>query len=887
MKNARTLSAATVTMVLLAFPASGQSFGDTQFLDHVFEPNAEMAFGDLDGDGTLDLLWSTPLPARLRWHRGLRDGAFEPARDLIYDDLLTSSSSISIGDVDGDGDMDIVAGNEQTANFLAIRTFENLGGGRFAPPQSVIGTPSSVSNASLVDLDDDGMIDLLFFSGNSGVYWCRNLGFMLFEPASLVMPTSDLVNQMLAADLEGDGDQDVFVRAQAEDAIYVVENLGGGAFGPGMVATAQFQTPQDLDVADLDGDGMADLVCFGASNQVGWCENLGSGQFAPPINFSALPGSLPLAISAGDLDGDGDSDVTVSWDAANGLTWFENLGAGQFGGAQSIPSPVQVTDRNFLIDLDGDGDLDPVVTSDDANNPGAQWAENQGAGSFVGLSPLTASTRDLGGFEFADLDGAHGVDLIAVDRSTDEFVVFLNAGNGTFSTRATIATGRTGVFDVKAGDLDADGDVDMVSAAYYGPFGSSTTSVEWHENTGSGTFAPPVTILVDTLADSWMNFTLQDSDGDGDLDVLTQYKIRNSVTGSRMNARWVRNNGSGSFTPLSPRVLGQGLSEVAVAIDLDGDSDLDLVTSEPSSFGAFLYFHESTGGSLGPYQYIETLDDLRVYLAVTDFDGDGIQDVLALDGYSIKILLGGRGPGGIGLGSASDLVPVGAAVNALDLLDLDADGDDDIVVHSAAAARWYENLGGGPVGPGQAITGWSPRFFDSQVGAVDFDGDTDVDLYRDILTVLAIQENEERFGHRYCLPATANSSGRPANTTAGGSPSISANDFTLFASDLPPDQFGFFFVGDAPGLVASPGGAQGNLCVGGQIGRIARSQGEIFLASSNGAASVPLDLTSVPTPTGSEAAMAGDTRYFQSWFRDVNPMATSNFASALRVVFRP
>ncbi|MGK0480829.1 MAG: hypothetical protein ACJAQ3_000797 [Planctomycetota bacterium] len=141
--------------------------------------------------------------------------------------------------------------------------------------------------------------------------------------------------------------------------------------------------------------------------------------------------------------------------------------------------------------------------------------------------------------------------------------------------------------------------------------------------------------------------------------------------------------------------------------------------------------------------------------------------------------------------------------------------------------------------------------------------------------------SEPTFGTNYCGPAVPNSSGASASLRATGSPAASANDLGILASDLPPSSFGFFIASDTQAFVMNPGGSQGHLCVGGAVGRFI---GQIQSSGAAGSISLAVDLTQIPQPTGPVTGMVGDTWNFQCWFRDANPMTTSNFSDAIEVV---
>jgi len=130
-----------------------------------------------------------------------------------------------------------------------------------------------------------------------------------------------------------------------------------------------------------------------------------------------------------------------------------------------------------------------------------------------------------------------------------------------------------------------------------------------------------------------------------------------------------------------------------------------------------------------------------------------------------------------------------------------------------------------------------------------------------------------------------NSTGVPAEIIAIGNPVAAGNNVTLEASDLPLNSFGFFLTSQTQGFVANPGGSQGNLCLGGGIGRYV-GPGQIQNSGTGGTISLALDLTLTPQPTGFVSVSAGETWNYQAWYRDaVGGSAVSNFTNGTELVF--
>ena len=137
-------------------------------------------------------------------------------------------------------------------------------------------------------------------------------------------------------------------------------------------------------------------------------------------------------------------------------------------------------------------------------------------------------------------------------------------------------------------------------------------------------------------------------------------------------------------------------------------------------------------------------------------------------------------------------------------------------------------------------------------------------------------------GDQYCDPAPPNSTGSPGIITALGCPDVASNSLTLVASQLPPNQFGYFLVSETQGFKANPGGSQGNLCLSGTI---ARYVSDIKNSGPDGSFEMAVDLTDIPPPAQSSVA-PGETWNFQGWYRDVNPMPTSNLTDGVAITFK-
>ena len=134
-------------------------------------------------------------------------------------------------------------------------------------------------------------------------------------------------------------------------------------------------------------------------------------------------------------------------------------------------------------------------------------------------------------------------------------------------------------------------------------------------------------------------------------------------------------------------------------------------------------------------------------------------------------------------------------------------------------------------------------------------------------------------GTNYCGPANANSTGNSATISSWGLPEVVANKLTLIANGMPAGEMGYFLCSMTAGFVPSPGASQGNLCLGGKIGRFAK---QLQTSDNSGEFSIPVDLSALPV-WRNQPAVAGQTWNFQAWFKDGK---SSNFTDGLALTFR-
>jgi len=302
---------------------------------------------------------------------------------------------------------------------------------------------------------------------------------------------------------------------------------------------------------------------------------------------------------------------------------------------------------------------------------------------------------------------------------------------------------------------------------------------------------------------------------------------------------------------------------VAGAGDVDGDGFGDLLVGayrhsdgEPGEGAAFLFLGAANGPKDDPAWSAQgdQLDALfgASVAGVGDANGDGFDD-LVVGAYGYDGGQANEGRAFLYLGSES-----GPLVSP------------DRTTESDQVDAWY----GGCVAAAGDVDG--DGFDDIAVGAPQYDGG---------------QASEGRayvyagepglIGTSYCGPAVINSSGAPGIMKASGSRRVEDNALTLLARNLPANRFGYFLLSETQDFVPFAGSAEGNLCLGGEIGRYVA---DVASTGPEGELALPIDLT-MPPPPLVDAILAGETWNFQAWFRDKHPEPTSNFTDGLTILF--
>ena len=685
---------------------------------------------DFSGDGLPDAAWARTdfFENSLSVTLNLGDGTLGPAQSYP---TTSQSTDVVAADLDSDGDIDLAvsARGDDYANSV-IDIFRNDGSGHFTRETAVGGRGPESMTAG--DVDRDGDPDLVLANYNeypdSTVSVVRNRGDGTFAPEETTM-VGFRVHDVVIGDFTEDAVVDIAaVRLNEEtnrDELHILQQRPDGSFRPDAepqpfdVATNGGVGSPTLDDGDLDGDGDLDLVVAGGStSEDAVLRNDGTGVFSVDAYAARV-----IDIRLADVDGDGDLDIS-GVGGGGGIqgtaTVQRNDGTGAFA-----PAEPSVTGNNpvalEVADLQRDGRPDLLVAAADIGTGVTHLQRLNGAFSSPPGGQLFAPSVDVA---TADIDGDGDVDVAAAvqgDFTTgDSIRLMANNGQGGLSTGGTLAAGGSEPRSLAFGDLDGDGDADLSWLT-----GDVDTVVNTAINSGTGTFQPGTTHGVATCSD---HLNLGDVDGDGDLDQVVANESFGRCSAAADEVSVNVNNGAGVF-PVERLVrLTTFTSDVAIA-DVDGDGVADLVGGGQGGQDDIAVALGTDAGGFAAPVFTTTGAQHREIVA-TDLDADGDLDVASNTVNSGTVVLLGAGSASFADVRYVDGEVVAGYRNAVGIAAGDVNDDQiiDLVVanETGSDVGVHTGYGDGAFEQRQVKYGMRPRVTD--VALADLDGDGVLDI---------------------------------------------------------------------------------------------------------------------------------------------------------------
>lgn len=439
--------------------------------------------GDFNNDDQLDIVVTNLGTRCVGILLGYGNGNFSEI--MTYSTVKNNPVAAASGDFNNDSRLDIAVANYED-NSIGILL--GYGNGSFATVKiystEIGSTPSSIA---VGDFNDDGILDIVVSN-----YGTDNIGILLgYGDGIFVNQVSHSTGYcafafcIRVADFNGDGQLDVVTSCREYHGIAILLGHGNGTF-----ADVQYRTtgpgtaPQGISVGDFNNDKILDIaVVNSGTNGIVVVFGLGDGKFLLGKEYSAGIGSFPAMLAIGDFNNDSRLDIAVTNHFSNSIGIFFGLDSEPYAivtpyktNAGSQPQSVAVSDLN------NDHSLDIVVANYGTDNVGILL----GYGNGLFRKMMTYSTGAGSGpycVASADFNNDNYFDIVVANSGSDNIIIVLGYGNGTFVTAAMYLTGdRSHPSTVAINDFNYDNILDIVVA------NTGSSSVFIFYGYGNGTF---------------------------------------------------------------------------------------------------------------------------------------------------------------------------------------------------------------------------------------------------------------------------------------------------------------------------------------------------------------------------------------------------------------
>lgn len=545
------LASTTLALMLVSALGYSQSFNSAGFLKGYpatvdVGDSSVPAFADIDGDNDLDLYIGCSI-GNICILENDGNNNFNYTGNLKADGSeieLEGHSSPAFFDLDKDGDLDILVGNDDGK----VKAYENNDGqfsflGNLKADGFDIFFPGEEGgdriHIELADLDNDSDLDLYIGNYSGQITIFNNNGNNIFSKQGFLQ--ADNVNikvESLAAptfvDLDNDDDLDLYL-GEGHGTIHVFTNDGNGNFSEieklqaDGKEIADFGSFVDPVFEDLDNDGDSDLFLGNGTGNIVVFKNDGNSTFARSGHIQANGVSVSIGYLSmpefADIDNDGDLDLYLGG-IGGYIEFFNNIGNNVFSSEGYLQANNQNIQVNYLAapafaDIDNDGDLDLFIGEKYGH---IKVYSNDGSGNFSDEGFLQVNNEELNvGYNtyptFADIDKDGDLDLYV---GTDYCIKIFNNNDGSFTDAGKLQANGTDIYAEyllipKFADLDKDGDLDLYTGDAYG-------YLTVFKNDGNGNFSLPKLVQADNEDLTTYMFctpAFADFDEDGDLDLYS------------------------------------------------------------------------------------------------------------------------------------------------------------------------------------------------------------------------------------------------------------------------------------------------------------------------------------------------------------------------------
>lgn len=372
---------------------------------------------DIDGDGDLDVAGSAIDAGSVVWWENTDGYGFTWEEHVVERDFPTVSS-VAAADIDGDGDIDLLAAAKTLYGGRDVAWWENLDGSGGEWSIHLVAVDFAGARAACpFDIDGDGDIDIVGASSQlDRIVWWENTGGGLGWESHLIWESFNGAWTLHVADIDVDGDPDVVAGAFYDDDVAWFENTdsAGGSWTRHDIA-ADFDGVYFVHTFDIDGDGDPDVLgAASIADELVWWENRG-GEFTGVLVSDLFEGAV--CIHGCDIDGDGDGDILAAGVHGDLVTLYENRGGvwGEIVLADSFDGAFSVSSGDF----NGDGETDPLGAAMHANSV-MWWERSPGAGYLESSILYTGSDPAWGVIDWIS-EVPQGTQVALQIRASDDF----------------------------------------------------------------------------------------------------------------------------------------------------------------------------------------------------------------------------------------------------------------------------------------------------------------------------------------------------------------------------------------------------------------------------------------------------------------------------------
>jgi FG-GAP-like repeat/Abnormal spindle-like microcephaly-assoc'd, ASPM-SPD-2-Hydin len=686
-----------------------------------------IAQGDFNRDGRMDLavvlLVQCQNPVSNCWviqtYLGQADGSYALSATLS---AAPGTSSLAVGDVNGDGVPDIVFASNCTVNStttVCLTTYVGKGDGTFQNAVNTLSLPDvSPSSIALGDFNRDGKLDAVI-SNNASVYLHLGNGDGTFSTGTAISVQQSPL-QVLAADMNRDGKLDMVVSENSQIVSVILGN-GDGTFAPETPYNAPGSNDWHIAVGDFNGDSIPDVVRSG--NQINVYLGNGDGTLHSPIATNVNAGN-PGPITTGDFNGDGITDIATAGGWTGVLLLFGN-NDGTFRTPGSVYGNIGNDYASEIVagDYNNDGKLD-IATAPYFEGSGEAFAilANNGDGTFTVGGDLAAGTNPTSVVS-ADFN-RDGIPDFAITNSNNGILVYIGQGGGHYGSSQSFSVGgNLTPLGIVAGDFNRDGKIDLATLNYSG-------SVSVLLGAGDGTFGAPKTYTGLPNSQAPVQMATGDLNGDGVPDLVILPSAQSTVS-------VLLGNPDGSFQAPYTGNIGLSWGNSLQLADVNGDGKLDLLVNGNGS-GYPVNLQLLLGNGDGTFQTAkaaipyttpqDTGNPAPTSFGVGDLRGSGIID-LVTSGDGAIYVWPANGDGTFG----QPIENYGVAAEGTNMVfgDFNGDGKTDLAMCGSNDAV-YISLGNGDDTFGSQLMYNIPRTDGNSacfaLVAGDFNGDGSLDL---------------------------------------------------------------------------------------------------------------------------------------------------------------